>query len=240
MINIKKIIIYGERCSGTNFLENVILENFNITISWEHGSKHFFCFNNYNKRDYDDTLYIGIIRNPIYWINSFSKELHHIPEVNRNSLQDFLFNDFYSVNTELIVPSKLPSILFNNKPQIINKNTIILEDLNYLTNKKYKNIFELRKLKNDYLMNIMPGKVKNYILLNYENLLNDYNETLDLIKNKFNLQPKYPIYKKIKQYKKSPTYIFVKQRQITLSPNEINTIWKNLDINQENILGYYK
>ena len=42
----------------------------------------------------------------------------------------------------------------------------------------------------------------------------------------------------IKQYKKSPTYIFVKQRQITLSPNEINTIWKNLDINQELSLGY--
>ena len=37
MINIKKIIIYGERCSGTNFLENAILENFNIEISWEQG-----------------------------------------------------------------------------------------------------------------------------------------------------------------------------------------------------------
>ena len=69
MSNIKKFIIYGERCSGTNFLENAILENFDIEISWEQGSKHFFCFNEYNKRNFDDTLYVGIIRNPIYWIN---------------------------------------------------------------------------------------------------------------------------------------------------------------------------
>ena len=64
------------------------------------------------------------------------------------------------------------------------------EDLNYITNKKYKNIFELRKLKNDYLMNIMPTKVKNYILINYENLLNNYEETLESIKNTFNLRNK--------------------------------------------------
>ena len=38
-------------------------------------------------------------------------------------------------------------------------------DLNYLNGNKYKNIFELRKIKNYYLMNIMPYKVKNYILI---------------------------------------------------------------------------
>ena len=237
MLNIKKVVIYGERCSGTNFLENAILENFNVEISWEHGSKHFFCFNKYDKRNFDDTLYIGIVRNPIYWINSFSKELHHIPEINRNSLQNFLFNEFYSIDTQIITVPKLSSILFTN-PHKISKNTIIKEDFNYLTNKTYKNIFELRKIKNDYLINVMPNKVKNYILINYEDLLNNYEEKLESIKNKFNLQQKYPTFKKIRQYKKSNTYNFVQQRQITLTSHEINTIWQNLDINQESILGY--
>ena len=38
--------------------------------------------------------------------------------------------------------------------------------------------------------------------------------------------------------KKSETYNFVQQRQITLNPFTINIIWKNLDIDQEIILGY--
>jgi hypothetical protein len=238
MINIRKVIIYGERCSGTNFLENIILENFNVEISWEHGSKHFFCFNDHNKRNFDDTLYIGIIRDPIYWINSLSKELHHIPEINRKNLKNFLFNEFYSVNDEIELTPKLQTILFNNKPQKVYKYTTMTEDLNYITNKKYKNIFELRKLKNDYLMNIMPTKVKNYILINYENLLTNYEETLESIKNTFNLNQKHVNFKKITKYKKSDTYNFVKQRQITLPPFVIDIIWNNLDVNQELKLGY--
>lgn len=238
MLNIKKIIIYGERCSGTNFLENAILENFDVEISWEQGSKHFFCFNNYDKRNFDDTLYIGIVRNPIYWINSFSKELHHVPEVNRQNLRNFLFNEFYSVNDEIEVLPKIQSVLFNNKLKKVYRYTTMSEDLNYITNQKYKNIFELRKLKNDYLMNIMQTKVKNYILINYEKLLNNYEETLEFIKNKFNLTQKYDVFKKIQKYKKSTNYNFVKQRQITLTPFIVDIIWKNLDIEQELKLGY--
>ena len=149
-----------------------------------------------------------------------------------------MFNEFYSVNDEIESAPKLQTILFNNIPQKVYKYSVMLEDLNYITNKKYKNIFELRKLKNDYLMNIMPDKVKNYILINYESLLNNYEETLELIKNKFSLIQKYPIFKKIKNYKKSDTYNFVQQRQITLTPFVIDIIWKNLDINQELSLGY--
>lgn len=239
-MNITKFIIYGERCSGTNFLEQSILTNFNIEVSWEHGSKHFFCFNDHNKKNYDDTLYIGIIRNPIYWINSFSKELHHVPDINRNSLQQFLFNEFYSINDECKQKHPLSSLIF--KPTRVNSNTsnIILSDLNYLTNQKYKNIFELRKIKNHYLMNVMPTKVKNYILINYENLLFNYEETLELIKNKYNLIPKYSLYKQIKMYKKSDKYNFVKQREITFTPEIVDILWKNLDVTQELQLGYFK
>ncbi len=39
-----KIQIYGERCSGTNYLEDVITKNFNVDITWEYGWKHFLVF----------------------------------------------------------------------------------------------------------------------------------------------------------------------------------------------------
>ena len=238
MKNIKKFTIHGERCSGTNFLEQAILENFEIELTWEHGSKHFFCFNEYNKRDYDDTLYIGIIRNPIYWLNSFSKELHHVPNVNKKCLQNFLFNKFYSVNDEIHPEPKMNSYFF--KMSVPKINNINLYDLNYTNNLKYNNVFELRKLKNKYLMEIMPTKVKNYILINYENLLFNYQETLDLIKTKYNLKAKYTLYKEIKVYKKSDKYNFVKQREITFTPEIVDILWQHLDKKQELSLGYYK
>jgi len=96
MTQIKKFAILGERCSGTNFLEESITNNFNIEYTAEYGNKHFFCYNNYDMNSTKETLFIGIIRNPIYWINSFSKELYHVPEINKN-INNFLFNEFYSV-----------------------------------------------------------------------------------------------------------------------------------------------
>jgi dTDP-4-dehydrorhamnose 3,5-epimerase-like enzyme len=113
-------------------------------------------------------------------------------------------------------------------------------DLNYVNGKKYSNIFEMRKLKNYYLINCMPKKVKHYILINYESLLYNYNETLLDIKNKFNLIQKHNHFVNIKKYKKSETYNFVQQRVITFSKPLIELIWNNLNVSQENKLGYFQ
>ena len=53
---------------------------------------------------------------------------------------EFLFDEFYSIND--------------------NNNEIMKEDLNFITGNKYKNIFELRFLKNYYLIKNMPNKIK--------------------------------------------------------------------------------
>ena len=108
---IEKFAILGERCSGTNFLEECINYNFQINYTSEYGNKHFFCYNNYNNSN--NTLFIGIIRNPIYWLNSFSKELHHIPEINRHNLFNFLFNEFYSVQDEDYINNSLKPPRYN-------------------------------------------------------------------------------------------------------------------------------
>jgi hypothetical protein len=231
----RKFVILGERCSGTNFLEEAMTQNFDITYTSEYGNKHFFCLNKYDSAN-DDTIFIGIIRNPIYWLNSFSKELHHIPSINKG-LKNFLFNEFYSVLDEQ--KNKL-SVLdfgsnFNTTTEIVNP-----KDLNYLTGKKYKNIFEMRKLKNHFLTNIMPRKVKNYIWVNYESLLYNYEATLNNIKTKFALVKKTDTYVKIKNYKKSNSYNYKQQRAITFNNALIHLIWDNLDTTQESMLGYFK
>jgi hypothetical protein len=237
-VQIKKFAILGERCSGTNFLEESILSNFNITHTIEHGSKHFFCFNKYDKATTDDTLFIGIIRNPIYWLNSFSKELYHVPEINRKSLNNFLFNEFYSVADEISASNNDNVFLMNSNPYTYKYKTNP-EDFNYVTGKKYKNIFELRKLKNNYLIHIMPTLVKNFMLIKYEDLLYNNYQTLSDLKLKFNLIQTTKKFEIVTKYKKSETYKFVRQRLISFPEKLIKIIWKNLDVKQEALLGYF-
>jgi hypothetical protein len=239
---IQKFAILGERCSGTNFLEETISKNFNISYTAEYGNKHFFCYHDYSNRDKtNNTLFIGIIRNPVYWLNSFSKELHHVPEVNRHSLNNFFFNEFYSVEDE-VTPSisAFDGIFFiKNEKFYTSKYKTNNNDLNYLTGKKYKNIFELRNVKNNFLINVMPTRVQHYILINYEDLLFNFEHIMQNIKDKFNLLQKMPTFEKEKKYKKSETYNFVKQREISFTPKIVNIIWNNLNVKQENFLGYY-
>jgi hypothetical protein len=241
VVPIKKFAILGERCSGTNFLEELITHNFNLLYTTEYGSKHFFCFDDYSNKNVEDTLFIGIIRNPIYWLNSFSKEQYHVPEHNRKNLTTFLFNEFYSVHDEIdttIQPQDSNIFTMNNK-FYTHKYKLNYNDLNYTTGKKYKNIFELRKLKNDFLIKIMQTKVDNYILVNYEDLLYNMEITLNNIKKQFNLIQRNSAFVSVQKYKKTDTYNFVMQRQITFTPDIVKMIWNNLDVNQENNLGYF-
>jgi hypothetical protein len=213
---IKKFTIFGERCSGTNFLEETILNNFNINITWDCGWKHFFGFYDFSKNNnHDDTLFIGIIREPISWMYSFYKTPHHIPEENR-SMPEFLLNEFYSIG---------------------NDNNLITSDLNYITKQKYKNIFEMRYFKNEYLMNSISKKVKNYILIRYEDLLLDNNSIINKIKNTFNLNLKNENIIKIDYCYKNKNNKFI-PKQIKFSQDILNIIKNNLNIEQENKLNY--
>ena len=75
-MKITRFTIYGERCSGTNYLQELIELNFDVETTWDYGWKHFFGFN--DLLNSDDTLFICIVRNPIDWINSLYKNKHHL------------------------------------------------------------------------------------------------------------------------------------------------------------------
>ena len=170
--------IYGERSSGTVFLEEVITKNFNLPVMWYYDWKHFFGAYDFDTDNanvpeegnaIDNTIFFCIVRDPVAWLNSFSKNLQYVPDCNY-ALTNFLNDPFYSVAKD-------------DEGQEV----IIQEDVNYITKERFKNVFELRKIKNDFLMDTLCTKVKNYMLIKYEDLLNDYDNTLDKIKNAFNL-----------------------------------------------------
>jgi len=171
---LKKYTIYGERCSGTNYLENIMNINFDIQLTWEYGWKHFFGFQDETLQHSDDTLFICIVRNPVDWLNSFYRELHHLPlKYKKNlseeeKLDEFLNKEFWSLND------------YNNHDTTTER----LEDRNIYTGERYKNIFELRNTKIKWMLEDLPNKVNHWIFIRYEDLLNDFENTLLKIKNK--------------------------------------------------------
>jgi len=157
-MSINKYTIYGERNSGTNYLYQLMNKNFDSTITWNYGWKHFFGHNDLSNTD--DTLFIAIVRNPYDWLNSTYKNPYHIEHMDRN-IEKFCLDEIYSK-------------FFNDE---------LMEDRNLYNKMRYKNIFELRHTKLQFLINDMPNKVKNYILIRHEDLLDDFENTMNKIKN---------------------------------------------------------
>ena len=155
-----KVTIYGERCSGTNYLEQLLLLNFDVEIVWCYGWKHFFGYSDLSNSD--DTLFIGIVRNLEDWINSLYREKHHLPEQLRENIDTYLNDTFYSID---------------------DNNSEIMSDRNIDTGERYKNIFELRLVKNKYLIEKMPKLVKNYCLITHDDLVDSFADIMYKLKN---------------------------------------------------------
>jgi hypothetical protein len=207
---IDKFAIYGERHSGTKFLEETIKKTFEIDITQFFGFKHWMGFANPDKITYWDRgiLFFGIVRHPYEWLNSFFNLPHHVPKHNRVSFEKFLLNEWYSID--------------NNKQEI-------MVDRNYITRPdavRYKNIFELRKLKIIYLSEIMPMIAKNYILTTYEFFIRYHNQFIKMVSDRFSLLKK-----------NTPPKSFVKPN-IILDQNIKNIIDSNIDWSVESIFGY--
>jgi len=193
---LKYVNIYGERCSGTNYLEELIKQNFDVDITSKHGFKHFFGFRDFTTSD--DTLFIGIIRSPYDWINSFYRDKWHLPEKNTSSVESFLNNEHYSIDKT---------------------GEELMQDRHIYTNERYKNIFELRHIKNKFLIEDMSLLVKNYLLISYESLLYDFTNIMNKIKNKgliVKSNIEFPVnVKYYRKYKKTPFVINSKPNYIS-------------------------
>ncbi|NDC71992.1 MAG: hypothetical protein EBZ62_00860 [Sphingobacteriia bacterium] len=180
---IKNFTIYGERHSGTNFLEQAIKNKFDLDVVWDFGWKHFFGLSHPTKiQQAESTLFFCIVRNPYDWIMAMYNAPHHVHPHNSYNPITFLTSEWYSIDSHGVE---------------------ILEDRNYTTNLvRYKNIFELRQFKCLYLVETMPRIANNCIVLSYENLVLSNQRILDTIGYRFNLTNtnKPPLPRELKKY----------------------------------------
>jgi hypothetical protein len=206
---IEKFSLYGERHSGTNFLEQTIKQTFEIDSTFFFGHKHWMGFANPSKILYNrQVLFFGIIRHPYDWISGFFNMPHHVPKQNKSNFQNFLLNEWYSVDK--YQKEILHDRNFNTKPDPI----------------RYKNIFDLRENKLLFLSETMPQIAKNYVLVNYEFLIKYQNKFINLISNRFNLLKK-----------NDPPKPITKNKYL-LDPKVKDIIDKNINWDLESTFGY--
>lgn len=221
---LQKLTIYGERCSGTNYLEQLININFDVDITWEYGWKHFFGFQDDTLKNSDDTLFICIVRNLPDWINSFYREKHGLPlryktnMSDKEKLNEFLNKEIWS---------------FHEKNGTNRDTSLeVMEDRNIYTGERYKNIFELRHTKIKWMLEDLPNKVKNCIFIRYEDLINDFDKTLLKIKDKgLEVKKKINFPLNINTYKDSKNIKFIKKE---------NTISSEFILSNPNLIQLYE
>jgi hypothetical protein len=73
---IDRFCVFGERCSGTTYLENLIESNFGLPKTEEFGLKHMWDLTDFSGSD--TTLFIGIERELLEWLDSFAKTPHQV------------------------------------------------------------------------------------------------------------------------------------------------------------------
>lgn len=214
--------IMGERCSGTHYLQYGLL--FNFEVNYVKTYKHFYytndCMEDIKKNP--DRIYLCVVRDPVEWVDSFFKRLHHVPPENKKSIESFIRNPFYSIHEE----GEL-------------KNKEMMEDRHLITGERYLDIFQLRKVKNDFYLKTLITLSKNVMIIKYEDIRDDYEKTLDQIANRFHLKKKNETYRPVTQYK--GTYIAKYVKKPILLSNEIKKeIWEKVDKEQELEIGYSK
>jgi len=217
---ITKFTIYGERCSGTYYLERLIAFNFDVEVTWEYGWKHFFGFNDLS--DSDDTLFIGLVREPVDWIMSFYNQSWHVAdELKGKGFNHFVlggdnkeFYSFYDDGRE------------------------ITADHNMVKGRRYKDVFELRATKCTFLMKDMKKKVKNYKLIKLEDLQKDYEKILKQLEKKFKLKRKMDCLVNLEGYKGNVDVPKYEKKHYKTEAHVLNLIHKHLDLAVEKSLGY--
>lgn len=210
---IDKFQLYGERHSGTNFLENSIKHIFGLPQTSFFGFKHFMGFAKPEKIAYErHTLFIGIVRNPYDWILAMNFLPHHVPKNNKKDLLSLINNEWYSVN---------------------NTGGEILSDRNFTTSQKnpsrYKDIFELRKTKTNFLAHTLPTIASNYVFITFESLILNYKNIMNTIGYRFNL----PVRRNLLDVRPTTKRHFPSDQIKSFVTNHID--WET-----ENSIGYLK
>lgn len=218
------IQIFGERSSGTTYLERLIEENYpDESLTSEYGFKHCFQKEGLEKPIDDKCNFVVIYRNPYDWLRSLHKFPHHAPEMLYVSFSSFLRNSWRTYKGKEWL-SKIPD-----------ERTSIMKPENL--REEYRNVLELRVRKIE-LFESFRNKTDRIVYLRYEDLRDNPEESMNHLAEVFGLGAcknlkNISLYKRTKKKYRRTRYLRIRKKDL----DYINT---HLDWDLENRIGYLK
>lgn len=214
-----KFYIFGERCSGTNYVRSLIELNMghNMKLADEgiYGWKHRFIKTDDLGRE-SDTVFIVVARNPYDWIRSFHEQPHHALKCRSMSMMQFLKRSPWSSE------EKGKQLDFDPvKKELVS-------DVMKLRTRKYQQFFTL-----EYM-------VDHFMFVRYEDVKEKPQEFIHTMCDMFNLTAS-ETFVPVKLYKgldKEKDYVPKKYKQ--LADDELDVFEEGLDWTLEEKMGYYR
>ena len=221
-----QIQIFGHRCSGTNYLEQLLQANLScIDIKWDYGWKHFFHKGPIEQGD--NCLFIVIYRNPFDWLRSLHRKPHHAArELKRASFSQFIRREWRCLYDEKAGISP-------NHPLY---NTEMLHERDPQTGSRFANVIRMRSAKiRDW--ESLREKAKNTAYITYEELLDNPQRFIAEISEKFHV-PRAAVFKPINDHKGKLGQTFRPKTYAAISASDLDHIVRELDADLELRAGY--
>lgn len=218
--------IFGERNSGTNYLKDVIEDNFNLKHTTDYGYKHWFIKNHYPRGepnqttdreclkslrdpDADKVLFIFIVREPLEWLSSMNKNPWNAPNHYKLSFSEFIRKPWISF--EKMCPSN------HTRHWLMTNGIYFIEEA--------PNICILRNLKNAHFT-ALRDKVKHFWIVRQDRLEHDL---IDMCTS-FDITPKWDKLR-FKHYRRP-------KPALNISDNDLEFIKTQLNLDLEQELGF--
>jgi hypothetical protein len=222
---IRRIQIYGERCSGTNYLESLISNGLDaVQIQWDFGWKHFFP--NVNVENQTDCLFVVVYRNPFDWLRSLHRNpWHAAPGLREISFSDFIRKQWWCIWDE--DAGKSPEdplygteMLFERCPE---------------THQRFTNVIQMRSAKIRG-WEVLRGRTKHSIYIKYEDLCASPEGFIRTISERFQLV-RSPSFNDVQGYKGS-SWDFIRAAYASIGKEDLDYIVDQLDVKLEESIGY--
>lgn len=136
--------VFGERSSGTNFVNRLLAKNTTLTPTDAYGWKHGFAqMTGIGQR----ALIVGVLREPLGWVRSMYAKPWHCPP----DMQALTFSDFLRAEWGTIVDRKR---YFQRAGELGTVGTPLQQDRHPVTGQPFANIADLRAMKAAYLLGL--------------------------------------------------------------------------------------
>ena len=230
------IQLFGERCSGTNFVSSLITKNFkHVELTTDFGGKHWFLKDHFPRcrpsvstdtecirslsHNNSDTLFLCIFRNPFDWLRSIHARPYHASNHADIPITQFI---------------RKPWLSFERYPA--NRYWPLRED-NFWFIEEAINLLKLRSMKIQHLLNLQY-RVENCRFIRYESLLED-NGYLASIASDFQIKLKHSdIIGEDRYFGRAPGTKFSLTVYPVLREDDIEYIIHELDWELERKIGY--